>query len=135
MRKKSNAEDLDRKSKAQQNKPLHRYKIIQPFLQGEQALDNICNNHSISLRTVRRWIADYKKQGLQGLTKKLRKDKGTRRVCSLEIQQLIEGLYLQYSHLSMCSIHERLKLTHLIISKHTPLIAPFVPLLNKCQKE
>jgi len=93
----------------ERSKALYKYKLIQPFLQKEKSLLKICKEQNISPRTAQRWVSCYKKKGLAGLIRQQRKDNGKRRSCSQEIQQLIEGLHLQFSHLSAASIFRKIK--------------------------
>lgn len=85
---------------------LHKYYIIQPFLQKSKKLSTICEEQKLSLRTLKRWVSNYYKKGLLGLARTPRKDKNNRR-CSTELQHFIEGLYLQNPHLSRASIYRK----------------------------
>lgn len=93
---------------------LNKYYIIQPFLQKNKTLSTICNEHDLSLRTLKRWVANYRKNGLLGLAHSRRDDNGSRR-CSTELQQFIEGLYLQNPHLSKASIYRKIQTSKLSI--------------------
>jgi putative transposase len=96
-------------SEEERGRALYKYKLIQPFLQKEKSLLKICKEANLYPRTARRWVSCYKKQGLAGLIRKQRKDNGKRRSCSQELQQLIEGIHLQNSHLSTASIFRKIK--------------------------
>ncbi|WP_339052467.1 helix-turn-helix domain-containing protein [Candidatus Lariskella endosymbiont of Epinotia ramella] len=104
-----NTNNLSKYSETQRNEALRRYKLIESFLCKKEALAVICSRHKLALRTARRWIADYKKQGLEGLIRQKRNDIAKRRSISNEIQQIAEGIYLQNAHLSISSIYRKVK--------------------------
>ncbi len=81
-------------------------------MQKNKTLPIICNEQDLSLRTLKRWVANYRKNGLLGLAYSRRDDSGSRR-CSTELQQFIEGLYLQNSHLSKASIYRKVQASKL----------------------
>src|SRR3990167_3738173 len=93
-------------SNKERDAALAKYHIIQPYIQKTRKLLAISHEQNISLRTLNRWITNYCKKGLLGLARSARKDNGDRR-CSTEIQQFIEGLYLQNRHLSKASIYRK----------------------------
>ena len=67
----------------------------------------ICGEQQLSSRTIKRWVANYRKSGLLGLVRISRNDKNNRH-CSNELQHFIEGLYLQNPHLSKASIYRKI---------------------------
>ncbi len=75
---------------AQQELALQRFQIIQPFLEGRVLLTYIVRTHRLALRTARRWVQRYRADGLAGLVRSVRADRGTRRGMSLEMQQFIQ---------------------------------------------
>lgn len=86
---------------------LAKYHIIQPFLQNVKTIAAICEAQQLSRRTISRWIANYREYGFAGLLPAKRHDKGKTRSCSLDVRQLIEGIYLQNRHLSRASIYRK----------------------------
>ena len=88
---------------------LIKYHIIQPFLQNAKTIATICEAQQLSRRTISRWIANYREHGFIGLLPAKRHDKGKTRSCSLEVRQLIEGIYLQNRHLSRASIYRKVQ--------------------------
>jgi len=84
---------------------LSRFKIIQPFLEDGVPLPNIVATSNISLSTARRWVSRYRQDGLVGLVRNQRKDKGVHRCLNEEVKNLIEGLALQKPPKSIAHIH------------------------------
>src|SRR5215210_2314729 len=85
---------------------LARFRILQPFLEGQLPLNAIARVERIPLRTLQRWVTRYRQQGLKGLMRTRRTDQGKRRLAP-EIQQLIEGLALQKTKPSAAAIHRQ----------------------------
>jgi putative transposase len=83
---------------------LSRFQLLRPFLEDGVPLARIAGEHGINLRTARRWINGYRKDGLTGLARKERSDKGKRKL-SQDLQQLIEGLALRKPPLPVATIH------------------------------
>ena len=86
---------------------LDRYKIIRPFLDTQTSLSSLATTHDINLRTLSRWVQLYKADGLKGLERKSRKDKGIHNNLPKEQQQIIEALVLQKPPLSFAAIHRK----------------------------
>lgn len=101
--------DLIQQFDKDQSKALHKYKLIQLYLQNEKSFLEICKGQQIHPRTMRRWIKRYKELGLTGLERQQREDRDKRRSCSQELQLLIEGLHLQQPHLSGASVYRKVK--------------------------
>ena len=85
---------------------LRDYKIIEAYINNEASLVDISKKHSISIRTLSRWIKIYKENGLDALTRKKRIDKDERRKIPTNIKNLIEGLALNKSK-SIATIHRQ----------------------------
>jgi putative transposase len=85
---------------------LSRFQVIRPFLENGIPLARIASEQGVNLRTVRRWVSAYRRQGLAGLARKKRSDKGERKV-SHDLRQVIEGLALRKPRLSVAAIHRR----------------------------
>ena len=68
-------------------------------------LPNIVATENISLSTARRWVSHYRQDGLIGLVRHQRKDKGVHRCLNEEMKNLIEGLALQKPPKSIAHIH------------------------------
>lgn len=74
---------------------LDRFHLIQPFLEDGVPLTHIAAEHHAPLRTLRRWVAQYRTRGLTGLIRTPRSDRGQRRTITPELQRVIEGMALQ----------------------------------------
>lgn len=99
---------LSNLSEKQRSQALERFKIIQPFLEGEVSLKEAIRDQGISLRAAQRWVKRYKELGFVGLARLSRHDKGTGKVVSAELRQIIEGLICKFPHRSIASIHQRI---------------------------
>lgn len=84
-----------------------KYKIIEPFLNGQDSLANIARQNSLPKSSLTRWVTRYRKQGLSGLAKKQRKDLGTKKIPNLIVQG-IEALVLHRPHFTAASIHREI---------------------------
>jgi putative transposase len=78
---------------------LRRYQIIVPLLEEglaecekRQIRRLICDREGLSGRTLRRWVAAFKKQGFNGLLSRDRKDKGTCKAIPAEALQIAAEL-------------------------------------------
>ncbi len=92
---------------AQQELALQRFHIIQPFLEGRVPLTYIVRTHRLALRTARRWVQRYRADGLAGLVRSVRADRGTRRGMPLEMQQFIQELVQREGEAPVASLHRR----------------------------
>ncbi len=106
-------------SEAQLAKAHKRFDIIQPFLEGSVSLTRIVEGSGKSLRTLRYWVARYKKDGLSGLATPIRPDVGKHRVRE-ELRALIVALALKSPKLSATLIHEDVQETAQHKGWHVP---------------
>lgn len=83
---------------------LDRVHLLQPFLDGEIPLTRLARDHGIPLRTARRWVSQYRRDGLAGMGRTPRGDRGTHRFPD-ELVHLIEGLALRRPVPSIASVH------------------------------
>jgi putative transposase len=83
---------------------LRRYRIIRPFLYDSVPLPEIAQQSVVSLRTLTRWTERYRRQGLAGLSRRPRIDKGRRRSLPPANKQLIEALALEKPRRSIAAI-------------------------------
>ena len=96
-----------------------RYQILRPFVEEGVPLGQVAQQQSQTLRTLRRWVARYRIEGLAGLARKERADQGERRRLTPEMQKLVEGLALQKPPLSAALIHR--KVSDLAQSRSEPV--------------
>ncbi len=90
----------------ERNRALARFEIIRPFLEDGVPLTRLARERRIVLRTARRWVERYRKNGLVGLVRKERNDKDERKLLP-ELQQIIEGLALSRPKLSAAAVHRK----------------------------
>jgi transposase-like protein len=83
---------------------LERFKIIRLFLEESIPLPTLAQQHDVSMRTLHRWVQQYQQGGLVTLCRKPRTDRGTHRVFSPDLVEVIEALALQLPRLSVATI-------------------------------
>lgn len=95
----------------ERNRAFARFQLLRPFLEDGVPLATLSRQHQLPLRTMHRWAARYQQQGLVGLARKGRADRGRHRRCVPELVRLIEGLALQapppttaFVHRQVCSV-------------------------------
>ena len=94
-------------SEAQRRQALARYRLLQPYLEGRVTLKSILDTHGLARRTAQRWVRQYRMEGLAGLARRQRTDRGRRHI-QAELQQLIEALALQKTRPTAAAIHRRI---------------------------
>jgi putative transposase len=97
--------ELSALTEKQRRQALDHFHLIRPFLEDGVPLTQIAAFHQLSLRTLRRWVKQYRAQGLAGLMRAPRKDQGKRRSLTPQLQQVIEGLALQKPRRTVANIH------------------------------
>ncbi|WPY00628.1 Putative DDE trasposase/invertase/recombinase domain protein [Candidatus Trichorickettsia mobilis] len=85
-----------------------KYLIIKPYLEQESSLSSISTNSEAALRTLQRWIAQYKKNGLQNLDRKHCSDLGTYCKITNKTKGIIEGLFLHKQNISIANITRKI---------------------------
>lgn len=93
--------DEDRRLEA-----MARLAVLRPALEGDVPLARAADEAGVPLRTAQRWLARYRKEGVQGLARPVRRDAGRRRLRP-ELVALVEGLGLKRPHRSAATIHRR----------------------------
>lgn len=93
----------------QRAQALERFTIIRLALEKQITQTEVARTHHLSLRTVQRWIKNYREQGLASLADAVRADKGTSRKLPQAAIHLIEGLALQTPPRSAASIHRQVE--------------------------
>jgi putative transposase len=92
-------------SEAERALAMKHFSILQPVLEEGISQTEVARLHHISLRTIQRWIGQYRQYGLVGLARQERADRGTRRGLEADLIHLIEGLALQKPKRSAAAIH------------------------------
>ena len=93
-------------SEAERNRAFERFEILRPSLEQGVPLARVARDRGLALRTARRWAAQYRREGLAGLARKGRSDRGKRHL-SDKLRQAVEGLALKKPPLSAASIHRQ----------------------------
>jgi putative transposase len=97
--------ELSTATETQRAQALAHFRLLRPFLEDEVPLPQIAALHRLSLRTLRRWVRQYRAHGLAGLMRAARKDQGHRRSLTPQLRHMIEGLALQKPRRTVANIH------------------------------
>ena len=89
---------------SEDERAITRFRLLRPFLEDGVPLASVARAAKVPLSTAHRWVRRYRAQGLDGLARRPRADKGTRRVLLTRLQELIEGLALQKPRRSIAGI-------------------------------
>jgi putative transposase len=89
---------------------MERFRLLRPHLEGGIPLARVAREQGIVLRTAQRWLRRYRAQGLAGLARQPRSDRG-KRIFPPDLVRLIEGLALQLPAQSVAAIHRRIVAT------------------------
>ena len=93
-------------SEAERARAFERFELLRPALEEGVPLARVARDRGLALRTAARWAGQYRREGLAGLARKGRSDRGKRRL-SDTLRQAIEGLALKKPPLSAASIHRQ----------------------------
>lgn len=86
---------------------LERFRIMRPAIEDSVPLVQIAQEANMSSRTAQRWMAAYKQEGLTGLAKCPRGDRGHCHKLPLQLEKVIEGLALKKPKPSMASVQRQ----------------------------
>ena len=86
---------------------MDRFRVLQPHLEIGVPLTAVAEASGHSVRTLRRWAAEYREAGLAGLVRRRRFDAGRRKLHA-DLAQQIEALAVQRPRLSAASIQRRI---------------------------
>lgn len=84
-----------------------RFELLEPHLRGGRELRSVAEHSHVSFRTLQRWVAGYKRDGLPGLLRRTRVDRGGRRAISTRLREAVEGLALERPPLPLSSVHRQ----------------------------
>jgi putative transposase len=85
---------------------LRRFHVLRPSLEDGASLTRIARAQGLELRTVQRWLTRYRVNGLAGLVREPRSDRGLPRL-SAELRKLVEGLALQRPPPTAAFVHRQ----------------------------
>ena len=84
-----------------------KFKIIEPFLNGEKKLREIEKDSEVSYATLKRWVKAFKDDGIDGLSKKERIDKNNHKKINAKELLSIKNFYVNNNSLSITKLFER----------------------------
>lgn len=93
-------------SEAERALAFERFELLRPALEEGVPLARVARDRGVALRTARRWAGQYRRDGLVGLVRKGRSDRGKRQL-SEALSRAIEGLALKKPRLSAASVHRQ----------------------------
>lgn len=91
-------------SEAARATAMAHYQALRPHLEDGVPLTRAAETAGVPLRTAQRWLARYRADGLAGLARPARADRGRRRI-PVELQSFVEGLALRRPAPSAAAIH------------------------------
>jgi putative transposase len=80
-------------TEAQREQAMARFRVLRSHTERGVPLPRAAQAAGVGLRTVERWLAQYRADGLAGLVRRTREDRGQRKLPA-EAVELIEGLFL-----------------------------------------
>ena len=94
-------------------------RVLQPCVEHDVPLTHVAHHHGLPLRTVQRWLAQYRRTGLAGLARRGRSDRGHQRRLRAELKPVIEGFALRkppptvaFVHRQVCDVAAPARLAH-----------------------
>jgi len=84
-----------------------KFKIIEPFLNGEKKLRDIEKETEVSYATLKRWVKSYKEDGIDGLNKKERIDKNNHKKINAKELLTIKNFYINNNSLSITKLFDK----------------------------
>jgi putative transposase len=93
----------------ERTRALERYKILQSCVEHGMPLTHVARHHGMPLRTVQRWLAQYRRDGLAGLARRGRRDRGHQRGLRPELKEIIEGLALRKPPPTVALVHRQVR--------------------------
>ena len=100
-------------------KPIEKYRLIEPFLNGEATLADIAREVPISYRTLHRWAKECRARSADLVKPKTRSDKSRTRKINTEAINLIEGLIFEIPKKSFGEIYDIL--SSFLAEKNLPI--------------
>src|SRR5215217_19141 len=93
----------------ERSRALERYRILQPCVEHDMPLTHVARHHGIPLRTVQRWLAQYRRNGFAGLARRQRSDRSQPHGLHPELKQMIEGLALRKPPPTVALVHRQVR--------------------------
>ena len=93
----------------ERSRALERHRILRPCVEHEVPLTHVARHHGIPLRTVQRWLAQYRRDGFAGLARRQRSDRRQPHGLQPELKQIIEGLALLKPPPMVALVHRQVR--------------------------
>jgi putative transposase len=93
-------------TEGQREQAMTRFRILRSHTERGVPLPRAAQAAGVGLRTVERWLAQYRADGLAGLVRRTREDRGQRKLPA-EAVELIEGLFLKKPRPSAAAVYRR----------------------------
>ena len=97
-------------TEAQRVQAQQRFALLRPHLEDGVPLPHLARQHGLNGRTLERWLARYRRDGLAGLVQRRRADLGGHRSLHPDLVRLIEGLALTRPPPSAAFVHRQVAL-------------------------
>lgn len=91
------------------SKAIARFRLLQPHLEENVPLARIAAEFGGSERTLRRWLAAWRANGIQGLEQARRSDAGNRRKLDPDLEGLVRSMATKRPRPTAASIHRKVQ--------------------------
>jgi putative transposase len=93
----------------ERSRALQRYRMLQHCVEHDMPLTHVARHRGIPLRTVQRWLAQYRRNGFAGLARRQRSDHRQPHGLHPELTQMIEGLALRKPPPTVALVHRQVR--------------------------
>jgi putative transposase len=91
-----------------EDEALDRFRLIQPYLEKQASLSAISRQHVVPLRTLQRWVYQYRQRGIEGLSCKPRiKPAPATLGEGISLKEMVEGFLLSRPRPSIATVYRR----------------------------
>ena len=87
---------------------IARFRLLQPHLEDDVPLTRVAAGGGLSERTLRRWLAAYRADGIGGLERTRRADAGTRRRLDPDLEAFVRAMATKRPRPTVAAIHRKL---------------------------
>ena len=87
---------------------MARYRHLQPHIEDDIPLAQLVEASDMSERTLRRWLSAYRRNGIEGLARQPRNDRGKRRMLSSNLEKMIRVQASKRPRPPLTVIHRRI---------------------------
>lgn len=90
-------------------KAIARFRLLQPHLEHDIPLARIAVERGIAERTLRRWLAAWRANGIQGLERARRSDAGMARRLAPEMEAIVRSMATRRPRPTVAAIHRKVQ--------------------------